>query len=318
MTAIKSNTRYSLPALVGSVGWAQLSKRHGAGASGATLPHVCVQVNHWSVNPEIISIFSQLWSVLDPGTGSITVAQLLWLLQRLPEPLGAETLAGAKAKMRNMVLFQDEARRVPFRTTLYELMRAAVAVPLPQHLRVVQQHLGRMQLFFERHPVDSNSMARALWGTFDVDYLLLDEDDVLWWSDESSDSEAGGGRGDAGSSDAQGGDGGQAPAAALGAQSESRHQSSTDGEQQESPPGAVAGSLASLWGRVRGARLGQHPNQVQQQGNDTSSLESQLGGLATSLANVRLLCLRGAPQATAHVCTPDNMATLKTVSTDWH
>jgi hypothetical protein len=40
-----------------------------------------VQESKWDARPENISMFNDLWSVLDAGVGTITTAQLLWLME---------------------------------------------------------------------------------------------------------------------------------------------------------------------------------------------------------------------------------------------
>lgn len=224
------------------------------------------------MNPEVISTFSELWSVLDPGSGSISMPQLLWLLQRLPGPLGGPTLAAAKAKMRNMVLMRDEGGRVPFRTTLYEIMRAAIAVPLPQHVRVVQQHMDKMHQFFERSPVDSNGMIRALRGTFDLDYLLIDDDDMLWPTCGSVDDDGqqqgisyGGGDSCAGGKEGNlQSDGPQAQQCLELGGNGGRGTGCTDVWRR----GGLAGLFAQVWGYVKGTRRGRRVQPVRDDGAD--------------------------------------------------
>lgn len=254
-----------------------------------------MQVNKWSVNPEIISTFSQLWSVLDPGTGSITTAQLLWLLQRLPQPLGAPTLQDAKAKMRNMVLIRDDRGRMAFRMTLYELMRAAIAVPLPRNVRVVQQNLSRLQQFFEKHPVDADGMACALRGTFDVDYLLVDGEDVVW-SEEgeevSSGVTAGQHEGGEAPLQASGGAASDEEARSLAAQPLGHvcDQQTRRGWWQR---GGMAGPLvALLWGRPHVTGAGGSASTGQQHSTDGSSLSNRPGSsvVSTSVVDVRFQC----------------------------
>lgn len=247
-----------------------------------------MQVNKWSVNPEMISTFSQLWSVLDPGSGSVSVEQLAWLMQRLPQPLGARTLTGAKVKMRSMVLIRDAAGRAPFRTTLYELLRAAVAVPLPHHVRVVQQHMWKMRQFFERNPIDANDMVRALWGTFHVDSLLLDEDDIVWGSDCDSDDgrpSCGGSSGPACSA----GDDGSPRSGGAGTRPMERPGETAAREDSSNEEWAKAGLVAvarTFWHRMTGGRI--HPeHSASTEGPHARGAQSSTATGLSSIADVR-------------------------------
>lgn len=130
------------------------------------------QVMKWDVNPDAVNAFSELWSVLDDGSGAITVQQLLWLLRHLPPPLGTQSLVEAKARLRGMVLIRGANDRLPFKLTLFEVMRSMTAAPLPEDLRVVRAHRLKCRIFFANNPIDSSALLRALRDVFAVGHLL--------------------------------------------------------------------------------------------------------------------------------------------------
>jgi hypothetical protein len=134
------------------------------------------QISRWAVNPKTINIFSELWSVLDTGTGTITIPQLIWLLRHLPVPLGAPTLDGAKARVRSMLLVRDRIGRLPFQLTLFEVMHSAVSSPLPGDLRFVRAHSLKSRIFFARNPIDGLALLRALRDMFSVAHLFTQDD----------------------------------------------------------------------------------------------------------------------------------------------
>ena len=143
----------------------------------------------WSVNPDAVDAFTELWSVLDHGTGTITIPQLLWLLRHLPPPLGSESLDAAKARLRSMVLIRDTSERLPFKLTLFEVMRSVAAAPLPENLRVVRAHRLKCRIFFANNPIEGSALLCALRDVFAVSHLLEgcdaaekseDEDGCTW------------------------------------------------------------------------------------------------------------------------------------------
>jgi hypothetical protein len=136
-------------------------------------------VQKWDINPDAVDAFSELWSVLDQGTGTITIAQLLWLLRHLPPPLGTPSLEEAKARLRSMVLIRDASGRLPFKLTLFEVMRSVVAAQLPEDLRVVRAHRLKCGIFFARNPIEGSALLCALRDVFAVGHLLESERGVV-------------------------------------------------------------------------------------------------------------------------------------------
>lgn len=123
-------------------------------------------------------MFNELWSVLDAGEGTITTAQLLWLLQQLPRPVGLQdcatgecaTLEESKAHVRKMLLPRDKRSNLPYHTTLIEVIRLALEVPLPRGVPVVNAHILQTRIFFRKHQCMEN-LFRAFLDIFDVSHI---------------------------------------------------------------------------------------------------------------------------------------------------
>ena len=71
-----------------------------------------------------------------------------------------------------MVLIRDASGRLPFKLTLFEVMRSVVAAPLPEDLRVVRAHRLKCRIFFANNPIEGGALLCALRDVFAVSHLL--------------------------------------------------------------------------------------------------------------------------------------------------
>ena len=130
-----------------------------------------LQVSKWDAQPEVIGMFNEVWSVLDDGSGSITVRQLRWLLQQLPRPVGLGYHASredCKRRLLRMLLLRTADDRLPYHLTLYESLRVPLEVPLPSGVPVVNEHQLRTMLFLKAHQPTEAGLTRALAEVFDL------------------------------------------------------------------------------------------------------------------------------------------------------
>lgn len=97
--------------------------------------------------------FDDLWSILDDGSGSISIPQLVWLLRNLAPPLGVgyhATTAEVKDRATRIDVMPFRGNRVMYEHVLYELVRDAIQAPLPVHLHIVRMYNIKAHLFFNK------------------------------------------------------------------------------------------------------------------------------------------------------------------------
>lgn len=88
---------------------------------------------NWKVDPEHLDRFIELWADYDNGSGTIDPKDLEILLVQLPPPLGLGPLASTSDVLKFVYDLEIPlvVGRVPFRHTVYELVRRAAEVPIP-------------------------------------------------------------------------------------------------------------------------------------------------------------------------------------------